>query len=326
MHIKKFFLSLVVLGISLGLSLLAAEWFFRPGHTAQRARALDIFVPDAELGHAGKPKARGVEVFSYPDQSRREAHYSLDAEGFRVVPGARPSGKCLLLMGDSISFGLGVEDEETAAAILQRKLLSWRVVNLSLIGWGAHQALRILESHREAPELQGCVQLRSYFFSQIDHVRRAAGRAIYDLAGPKYILRDGKLSHAGTFHSLRMNYLINAYLNRSEFAKRLLLSALGSNELREGEMERYLAILSEMNRVLASRYQSPLSVIYFTFGHEPNEHDRALRGAGIRTIFFDEKAGARPVFLKRFYLPDECHPSAEGHERISDLRAGSREF
>lgn len=299
---------------------MAADWFLRPRGSGRRV-APAIFVPDGELGFSGLKGSQGTETLVFPDGSFRLAHYSLNAFGFRVVP-ANPetADECILLMGDSIAFGLGVADDETTAALLQKEFPRLRVINLGFIGWGAHQALRLLEIGRDKEILAGCTRVRPYLFTQFNHARRAGGRMSYDLSGPNYVLRDGRLSHQGPFHSLRVSSFINSYFTRSGLASRALAAYLGTDQPLPGEAERFRAILSRIDDTLQERYHSPLTVLYFSLGQAPNPNDQALlENTFIRKIYFDELAAPSAGL----YLPDHAHPNPEGHKRIAALIGAS---
>lgn len=64
-----------------------------------------------------------------------------DRHGFRVPPRFRDSkpadAPALLILGDSVAFGSGVEEERTFAGLLRVSLPSTRIYNSAVIGYGA---------------------------------------------------------------------------------------------------------------------------------------------------------------------------------------------
>ncbi|MGZ3692805.1 MAG: hypothetical protein ACXWQO_01050 [Bdellovibrionota bacterium] len=326
MRFKPVLFSVLLLSGSAILSLGLAEFFFRQENQAafQHKKSPDILLPDADLGYSGKPNSSGTETF-YQSGSSFDAFYTINSSGFRLVPGTNPEAKrCVLIFGDSVAFGLGVSDSENAAALLQKKIPDIRVINLSLSGWGAHQALRILETDREKELTRGCREIRAFYFSQFDHVKRAAGRVPYDLSGPKYTLKNGVLSYVGPFHSQWLSRFNNKYISPSQFGSKILVAVLGSLEAKTEEILIYRAILERMKNILAERYKVPLSVLYFSFGSQPNNNDRSVEIDGIKTIYFDQflqHGLSRAEYLKKYYLPDECHPNVNGHAQIAKLLA-----
>jgi len=70
--------------------------------------------------------------------------YKTDENGFRN-PSPWPSRAEVVAVGDSLTFGYGVDDGQTWTALLAQHLLPNRLVNLGLIGAGPEQYFRIYE-------------------------------------------------------------------------------------------------------------------------------------------------------------------------------------
>jgi len=78
----------------------------------------------------------------------------VNAEGFRgpAVPQAKPPGTArVVVLGDSVAFGLGVPYEDTLAAQLQSLLPStpdrrWEVLDFAVNGYGTPQEVKVLET------------------------------------------------------------------------------------------------------------------------------------------------------------------------------------
>jgi hypothetical protein len=68
-----------------------------------------------------------------------------DGQGFRNA-WPWPTEADLVVLGDSLVFGYGVEDDAAWPAILDRALPQLRVINLGLIGAGPQQYLRVYET------------------------------------------------------------------------------------------------------------------------------------------------------------------------------------
>jgi hypothetical protein len=69
-----------------------------------------------------------------------------DSNGFRIDPTFRSpaSGDAILILGDSVAFGAGVDPSKTVAGLLQRALPSSRVYNSSVIGYGLHDYANVV--------------------------------------------------------------------------------------------------------------------------------------------------------------------------------------
>ncbi len=70
---------------------------------------------------------------------------STDAAGLRRVPPVGPSQQRVLFLGDSCTFGVGVEDHETLPARVQERLRDVSCTNAGVPGYTAFQGLRLLE-------------------------------------------------------------------------------------------------------------------------------------------------------------------------------------
>ena len=74
-----------------------------------------------------------------------KATYHTDGYGFRNA-WPWPKQAEIVVLGDSLVFGYGVEDQEVWPALLGRALPQLRVMNLGLIGAGPQQYLRVYET------------------------------------------------------------------------------------------------------------------------------------------------------------------------------------
>ena len=133
----------------------------------------DTFIarPDKELGHVLRPDVKisasmlkstkainvdppvlylkydpslgySTQLEAYlKEQSRIEYLYSTDSNGFRkTVPNVQ-SEKKILIIGDSVAFGVGVDDENTAASHLQEMIGGqFKIINTGVGGYNGQQA------------------------------------------------------------------------------------------------------------------------------------------------------------------------------------------
>lgn len=112
---RRWAANLGLLVVSSALALALVEWAARrlepldPYHVMPLGGRDGMFVPDRRLGHALRPGFHGR--FTHPQYGGEEV--TIGAHGFRVAEGnpssAAPS---VLVLGDSIAFGLGVRAAE----------------------------------------------------------------------------------------------------------------------------------------------------------------------------------------------------------------------
>lgn len=107
-----------------------------------------LFQPDPESGYTLRPGFRGKEIapgneFDVPDV--------IDARGLHDHPHSAPPHPCVLTVGDSMTFGEGVEAAQSYSAVLERES-GVRVYNGGVPGYSSRQML--VRLRRLAPKLR----------------------------------------------------------------------------------------------------------------------------------------------------------------------------
>jgi lysophospholipase L1-like esterase len=147
--------NVAVLGSALLVCLVGAELFFRlwPQFLSEEA-ALRLHwrelvedardqawaVPDPHFGFLYRPNLSGRV-------SRHELDFSFttDENGFRN-PSPWPEHADIVVVGDSIAFGYGVDDEQAWVRLVADALPELEIINLGLVGAAPEQYLRVLEA------------------------------------------------------------------------------------------------------------------------------------------------------------------------------------
>jgi hypothetical protein len=115
-----------------------------------------LFAFDPEIGYVARPNSSTKwTVLGADDKPFLRFHVHTDQRGARVVNRAErtPDHVDILLLGDSFTWGHGVEDEETFAFQTIAALGSTGA-NFAFPGYGTTQPLQILRRHRDlAPKL-----------------------------------------------------------------------------------------------------------------------------------------------------------------------------
>jgi hypothetical protein len=117
-----------------------------------------LFRADADVGFALAP-----DLHTTLDDPAHEIHFTADTNedglrGHAPTPARQPGEARVLVLGDSYAFGLGVESDETFAALLETRLRASRpvrVLNAGVPGYGTAQELAYYEHRGErlAPDL-----------------------------------------------------------------------------------------------------------------------------------------------------------------------------
>ena len=91
-------------------------------------------------------------------ESRLQYSYSTDSYGFRTTVPSVDSPEQVLIVGDSVPFGVGVADESTAASHLQRMVgKRYRILNASVGGYDGQQAFLMARKISNNTKLAGLI-------------------------------------------------------------------------------------------------------------------------------------------------------------------------
>lgn len=272
--------SLAVLGLILGAGELAARW--------ANPRYLErISLDDLSYLHTYSPVYGWTPrpAFRY---TLAGSETTVNGRGYRgrEVPLNRIPGRTrIVMLGDSITFGYGVRDDETFSAVLEAMDPRLEVVNLGVQGYGTDQELLKLE--REGLAYAPDVVVLNVCLAN-DLLDNAAAKSIYDGVYPKpyFRLEDGRPVLVADHVALSL-------------PRRLALLLSQRSALFNG--------LLDLTRVDRARYQRQLAGGADT---EPGEPAFALTFALVRRM--DEEArdrGARFVALLYPSLRDFIRPS-----------------
>ena len=141
-------------------------------------------------GYRLRPSRHMAE--DYPPAAPRHLAIDSNAEGFRSArdihePDPRPR---ILVLGDSMVFGSGVEASERFTELLEASEPGWRVDNLGMVGYGADLMLRALET--VGVDVAPDVVVFAVFSPDVYRVMPEATGVGFPL--PRYTLVDGRLA------------------------------------------------------------------------------------------------------------------------------------
>lgn len=275
-----------------------------------------ILAYDSEIGFVPRPNS---------STARTEAvgltyNVHTDRRGARVSrPGEQTPEKVhILFIGDSFTWGHGVESEDTYAAIIP-KMLGLNGANIALGSYGTTQALQML--HRNI-DLRPRLVVYPFI---ADHLRRNVSGC-----SPTYypFCLDASFVSGGAIKSPRTNGVRRTYLHfqyeqtgldpltwiahgADVILGRVLTrfaQATASDEIAQAAALRYL--LTEM-KATTQNIGARLLVIFIPTlnGAAP----QALRDTGVAFVDLTEPMRARA----ELYLPDG-HPNAAGHRFIAE--------
>src|ERR687892_2129263 len=143
-------------GASVAFALGAAESLLRlfPGLMPEAAQLRIHWQDLSEPVTQADPYLGHVYPANHVDQIERPGGdfaftYTTDEHGFRN-PSPWPDRADIVVLGDSMAFGYGVDDEEAWTTLLADQLPAARIINLGLIGGAPQQYFRIYETFGQA--------------------------------------------------------------------------------------------------------------------------------------------------------------------------------
>ncbi len=172
-HQKKFIVITVL--ISLTVSLMFAEWALR--YQRQSIEASDAMEPgmvlyDSRLGWKLKPLWSGRHYHHDFDVS-----YNINHAGFRkqIETGNRVHSNDYMVVGDSFTFGIGVEDKQTFTALLNQQDNLHHYNNLGVPGYSTDQEVLLVEKQArlKADDLEKNLLLIVYLGNDLFDNQRA---------------------------------------------------------------------------------------------------------------------------------------------------------
>jgi lysophospholipase L1-like esterase len=234
--------------------------------------------------------------------------FTANAQGFRTAHDLEAvDGRTrIVVLGDSMVFGVGVEAAERFTELLEGREPGWRLDNLGMVAYGPDLMLRALEAVALAPRPDVVVfALFSHDFYRVAPVGMGVGFPI-----PRYELADGELvtvpypvrsAWQGLFIVQGVRYFYWRYTSASLPLNAAILS-------------RFLA--------LADTHGFRPAVVFIP-GPRVRFDDRwrqqwlrdwtASRG----TPFFDLTEPLEKAGLERLYIADDAHWNPEGHRVVA---------
>jgi len=235
-------------------------------------------------------------------------------DGLRHTPNSNDTSRnCVLFFGGSFTFGDGLSDSATLPFYFNHfEKQKYHVLNYGYHGYGPHQMLSQIET-RVADDIQGCSEenIAIYSFASF-HIKRAAGRAIWDQNGPRYELINGELIRAGKFPNIPRKV---GMISQSYIFNRLFFDKKPSHY----DLNRALAIIKKSNELLL---QYNVILYVFIWDYYPiREMDyflEELKKNNIKTFFVTNAITDIRQKRKLYALHDhDSHPNALANEKIA---------
>jgi hypothetical protein len=284
------------------------------------------FIDDFLLGYAARKGVAVTSKHEYGGQLIYDTTYTIGRNGLRLSPHrAAANAPGLLFFGDSFTFGEGLHDNEVYPYRVEEESAGkFKTFNFAFHGYGPHQMLARLESPDLRTILGAAEPAAAFYLTNEDQPRRGAGRASWDVMGPRYELQDAKLvkkpGHA-------INYLkakIVRKLNASFLWTRLSRASnrVTAPEESARDFDLFIAMLQESQRLLEEHYHAPLIVILFWKGDHPETVYSRLMTAGIYTVDIHRIIPDVTKNSTKYSIAHDGHPNALAHRMLAEYLVG----
>ncbi len=277
-----------------------------------------FWMDDPDVGYRLIPNIRVHTTKSRNNTLVYDVVTTTDENGFRRDGLPAVDGPRVMLLGDSFTFGEGLNDDETLGYFFKKK--SFDAVNIGMPGTGPHQSLRQLQVGLPR---KGAQTYRYIVLTVIDdHLVRANGGRPWLRDSPRFeVDASGQLVLMGNFQSRF------AFVEKVLIGSRVVSMIVDAFESDSTEEERrFVGILSEIDRLAAAEYGAKLLVVYHAgtvilgdlVGNRAKMHE-LFRRAGVD--FIDIYAALPDIErnMNRYLIPFDAHPTGALNEAIVDL-------
>lgn len=298
----------VVLGLALGKVVLTASGTGF-SHLLQRVRYR--LAPPKRTGFYANDPKRGVvhipNAVIRVETPEYDVLYSTDEVGARRVPGAPGTGPMAIFLGDSFTFGHGVEDDEAYPARVQTHWPGTRVRNRGLNGGSTANALIALRDDLA----RGDVSLVVYGWIVLHDVRNYLDRSWLEMMArshqklPLFRVQDGR--------PVDMR-LVGVSEGRSRDEEGFVEEEFRVTEALIGELARE-------TRAHGARFV--FAVLPIHLGTDVQRAALAhlapvLRANEIEVVDLQDEEG---LSADEMFFPVDGHPKPEWHRRVGDALA-----
>jgi hypothetical protein len=316
----------------------AGAWFLNhSGNRERRVVETVRIVDDPDLGFRPLPNQWAEAEATMGARRLFRVEYSFGKDGLRPTPRPQAASCRAVFFVDSYAFGYGLPDEDALPAAFVRWTHGlYAADNFSFNGYGPHQMLRAIEAGRLDRVLRGSAVDLVIYEGILNHLARAAGRALWDQGGPKYAIGgDGRTRYLGRFHDAAYRTVIRFFGERSQLFRMVARTTLVTDRPAAEDLPLYVAILETTKAEIARRYAAKFVILFWDTDRDvsswPMSRDGDLAQSALRRL---DEAGLSPIPITRI-VPDinvhrpayaisefDPHPNKAANERIAEYLAG----
>ncbi len=175
---KNIIFGSAVLAVTFLLSIFLIDFYFL--NLGKKNWVCDICEFDAELGWRNIPSKK---------VSNEKVTYNTNSLGLRAEE-IDPSKEHILILGDSVAFGAGVNDNETVSYFMQRETSKYQIINLAVPGYSIDQYYLNLEKYLAKLNPKHIIPI---IFSGNDWIETLQNN-MWGISKPFFKIENGKLT------------------------------------------------------------------------------------------------------------------------------------
>ena len=312
----------LMMSLMLVLTVLFLEWICGVMLKSQTHNAPKIEGPthsmmfDKDLGYKPKPDTSHTGIRTKDGKIIYSINYSTDANSLRITPldTTKPRTKYAQFYGCSMTFGEGVQNNETMPYFFGEYDSTYRPYNFAYSGYGPHQMLARLETENAKKIVRENTGIGFYIYIN-DHVNRVLGTMTnYGYNGgqaPYYHKVDGQLKHEGLFtEGRKIRSWIFEQLLKSNILK---LFKIGYPfKITEQDYELTAEVMAEASRNYKKQFGNDnFYVIIYPTTVNSSLIINLLKQKGVKVLDYSKLFNP---LEKGYAIPDDEHPTALANE------------
>jgi lysophospholipase L1-like esterase len=296
-----------------------------------------FFSYDPEVGYVARPNSSARwTAFGADGKISLQFQVHTDGRGARVANRGEQNPKPvdIVFVGDSFTWGYGVEGHETFA-LKTITALGGTGANLAVAGYGTTHSLQLLRRNRDlAPKLVIYPLLRDHLWRNVSSCARSAypfcldySHVAWNEKGQPYVALPRTDGVARVHRQMRaeqggldpVTWIIHGL---DVIVARLRFRAADANASDREKQDAALAFLIREMASTASEMKAALLIVYLpdqSMSPSPEMLSQSAQKLGYRFLELSESFMKVGVAARsRLSLPNDGHPSAAGHALIAE--------
>jgi lysophospholipase L1-like esterase len=280
------------------------------------------FEPNTKLT---QPERYGDIIYNFNKEGFRDKNYNPYSKGLNVI-----------LLGDSVAFGLGVNQSRIYSALLSNKLngnpiQNVNIINFAIPGYGGNEQLAVLE--KIGLDYRPNLVILNFYMNDYFDALRGEVTTVNRLVAIKNILLNKSMTYMRLrqifdgltywlFHNMRRNYFIES-LNDEEpkNIKKYLISHPNDKDVRAFEYLKRINLVIEQNGSKLLIIITPNEIQLFKNNYDLINERLAIFCKTNNIDFYDMLPDMRAYSAKAYLFNDGIHLAKRGHKFVSELLA-----